>query len=39
MKTFRLTSKAEHKKKKREQIAFVILVAAVITMVIAILKF
>lgn len=39
MKTFKLTHKVELKKRKREQVAFVVLVAAVITMIVAILKF
>ena len=39
MKTFKLTAKAELKKRKREQVAFVVLVAAAVTMIVAILQF
>lgn len=37
--SFKLSSREELKKRKREQVAFVVLIAAVVTMVIAILKF
>jgi len=39
MKTFKLTAKTELRKRKREQVAFVVLLAAVVTMIVAILKF
>jgi len=39
MKTFRLTARIALRKKKREQVAFLVLVSAVILMVVAILKF
>jgi len=39
MKTFKLTAKTELRKRNREQVAFVVLLAAVVTMIVAILKF
>lgn len=38
-KAFKLTAKIELKKRKREQVAFVVLVAAVVTIIVAILRF
>jgi len=39
MKTFKLTARIELRKKKREQVAFLVLATAAILMVVAILKF